>query len=342
MVDRRTIDISTGIVFRTVLIILAFWFLYLIRDIIALLFISIILASAIDPIVYRMHRRKVPRSIGVFIVYLCMLTIIGLAVSFIIPTLVDQFQEFTQKLPDIAQKLENSFQGINTFFQTQHIAVSTQSLLADLGEKMAASAGDIFNATLGIFNGFISAIIVLVMTFYMAIKEDGIKNFVISITPEKHKHYAGLLELRIQRKIGRWMLGQISLMLIIFAMNFIALSILKVPFALTLAIFAGLMEMVPFIGPIVAAVPSVLVGLSVSPLTGLLVLIIYVFIQQFEGHIVIPQVMKKAVGLHPIAVIIALLIGFKLDGVLGALLAIPIATAISIFIGDLMGERKLV
>lgn len=339
MENRQTINISTGIVFRTVLIILAIWFLYFVRDVIALLFIAIILVAAMDPIIYRMHRRKIPRSIGVFIVYFCLVAVLSLAASFLIPPLVVQFREFTQKLPSIFQNLENTFAGINAFFQTQNIAISTQSVLAELGNQIAGTSGNIFNATVGVFSGFISAIIVLVMTFYMAVKEDGIKNFVVSVVPEKHKQYAGSLELRVQRKIGRWVLGQISLMLIIFIMNFIGLSILGVPYALALAIFAGLMEIVPFIGPIVSAVPAVLVGLSVSPLTGLLVLVVYVVIQQIEGHIIIPQVMRKAVGLHPVATIVALLIGLKLGGVLGALLAIPVATAISVFVNDLMEDK---
>jgi len=97
---------------------------------------------------------------------------------------------------------------------------------------------------------------------------------------------------------------------------------------------------VPFIGPIISAVPAVLVGLSISPATGILVLIVYVFVQQFEGHIIVPQVMRKAVGLHPVAVILALLVGLKLGGVLGALLAIPVATAVSVFLGDIFEKPK--
>lgn len=340
MDNKKTIDISTGIVFRTVLVLIGLWFLYFIRDIIALLFISIILVAAMDPIVYRLHRRKVPRAVGVLIVYVCLFALISLIVSFLIPPLVQQIKDFAQKLPDIIRGLENSFQGINTFFQTQHIAVSTQSLLSDIGGFLAGSSENIFTATIGVFSGFVSAVIVLVMTFYMAVKEDGIKNFIVSITPKKHKDYAGSLVLRIQRKISRWVLGQLSLMLIIFAMDFIGLSLLKIPYALSLAMFAGLMEVVPFIGPIVSLVPAVLVGLTISPLSGLLVFALYIFVQQFEGHIIIPQVMKKAVGLHPIAVILALLIGLKLGGVLGALLAIPVATAISVFVSDLFEKPK--
>ncbi|MFA6973802.1 MAG: AI-2E family transporter [Parcubacteria group bacterium] len=340
MLSRQTIDISTGIIFRTVLILIGLWFVYFVRDILALLFIAIILVAAMDPIVYRLHRRKIPRTVGVSIVYSCMFAVVGLIVSFLVPPLVAQFQDFSQRLPSIASSLENSFQGINTFFQAQHIALTTQELLTEISSQLATSTADIFSATVGVFSGFVSAIIVLVMAFYMASKDDGIKNFVVSITPDQHKQYAGSLVLRIQRKIGRWMLGQMLLMFIIFALDFAGLYLLDVPYALTLAIFAGLMEVVPYIGPIVSAVPAILVGLSVSPLTGLLVAIVYVVVQQFEGHIIIPQVMRKAVGLHPIAVILALLVGLKLGGVLGAILAIPIATAISVFVGDLFEKAK--
>ena len=340
MLEGKTVNISTGIVFRTVMIFLGLWFLYFIRDIIALVFISILLVATMDPVVYRLHRRKVPRTVGVTIVYVCMLAAVGMVVSFLIPPLVQQFRDFSQKLPYIASSLENSIQGVNTFFQAQHIALTTQELLAEISSQLTTSTADIFSATIGVFSGFVSTIIILVMTFYMAVKEDGIKNFIVSIIPENHKEYAGSLVLRIQRKIGRWALGQASLMFTIFALDFIALSILGVPYALALALLAGLFEVVPFIGPIVSAVPAILVGLSVSPLTGLLVLIAYFVVQQFESHIIIPQVMRKAVGLHPIAVILALLVGVKLGGVLGALLSIPVATAISVFVIDLFEKPK--
>jgi predicted PurR-regulated permease PerM len=340
MDNKRTIDISTGIVFRTILILIGLWFLYFVRDIIALLFISIVLVAAMDPIIYRLHRRKIPRSAGVLIVYLCLFSFVGLVGSFVFPPLVSQIKEFTQQLPQIATTFDQSFQGINNFFQAQHLAITTQSLLLDLSNQLAGSAGDIFSATVGIFSSFVAAIIVLVMTFYMAVKEDGIKNFIVSITPEKHKSYAGLLVLRVQRKIGRWSLGQVALMLIVFLLDFIGLSILNVPFALTLAIFAGLMEIVPYIGPIVSAIPAVIVGFTISPLTGFLVLLLYIIVQQFEGHIITPQIMRKAVGLHPVAVILALLIGLKLGGVLGALLAIPLATAVGVFVSDFFEKPK--
>jgi len=130
------------------------------------------------------------------------------------------------------------------------------------------------------------------------------------------------------------------LMFAIFILTFLGLTVLGVPYALSLAIIAGLLEIIPYIGPMLSAIPAIIIAFTVSPLTGFLVLVLYVLIQQFENHIIVPQVMRRAVGLHPVAVILALLIGFKLGGVLGAILAVPVATAISVFVGDLFEKPK--
>ena len=122
--------------------------------------------------------------------------------------------------------------------------------------------------------------------------------------------------------------------------DFIGLAIVGVPYALILAIFAGIMEIIPYVGPIVSAVPGVVLGFLISPTLGFLALLVYLVSQQMENHVIVPQVMKKAVGLNPISVILALLIGARLGGAIGAILAIPVATGISLFINDLLEKRK--
>jgi predicted PurR-regulated permease PerM len=338
--ERRTIDISTGIVFRSILILIGVWFLYYIRDILALVFISIVIVAAMDPIVTWLQKRKVRRAVSVLLIYLVIFLIGGLVVSFLLPPLVSQLIDFAHKLPNYSMQLENTFLGINTFFQAQHIALNTQGILQNVSQWLSDVTGSIFTTTIGIFSGFVAVIIILVMAFYMAVHEDGIKKFIVSLTPEKHKSYAASLTDRIKNKIGRWTLGQLTIMFIIFLFELGGLLALHVPYALTIALFGGLMEIVPYIGPIVGAVPAILAGLLVSPLTGLLVLILYIVIQQFEGHIIAPQIIGKAVGLHPIAIILALLVGFKLGGILGAVIAIPATTVISVFVVDLFEKPK--
>lgn len=336
MLEKTHIEISTGTIFRALLIILGCWLLYLVRDIIALLFISLVIVSAIEPVVNWMHEKKIPRSLGVIIVYLLLFSIIGLSISFLIPPLTEQFQDLYHKLPEYSQNIEQSLQGVKDYFQAQGNMLNIQELISQSSSSFSEISGNIFSKTVGFFSGFISAIVIFALVFYMAVKQDGISNFVALVVPEKHKEYALSLTSRIKTKIGKWMTGQLFLMLIIFVLDFTGLYFIGVPYALSLAIFAGLMEIIPYVGPIVSAIPAIILGLTVSPMTGLLVLILVFAVQQFENHIIVPQVMKKALGLNPIAVILSLLIGLKLGGVLGTILAIPIATAIGVLVEDLM------
>jgi predicted PurR-regulated permease PerM len=338
--EKKQIDISTGIIFRTILIILSLWFLYLVRDIIALIFVSILIVSSIDPVVDWMQRKKIPRTLGVSIVYVIMLSAIGLAISFLIPPFVDQFKDFSQKMPQYSRGITNFLAGFDSYFKSENISAGNQQLLSNWSSEWASLPGRIFSKTIGVFSGFFSAIVILVMAFYMAVKEDGMKKFIISLTPEKHKQYAAHLTDRIKVKMGRWMQGQLLLMVIIFVLDFIGLSLLKVPYALVLAIFAGLMEVIPYVGPFISAIPGIILGFTISPFIGLMTFLLYFLAQEFENYVIVPQVMKRAVGLNPIAVIVALLIGVKLGGIFGAILAVPIATAVSVVIEDLMAEKK--
>lgn len=336
--EKRQVEVSTGIIFRTVLIILSLWFLYLVRDVIALIFVSVLIVSAIDPAVDWLQRKRIPRSLGVAMIYVLLFAIVGLSISFLIPPLVEQFRDFSQKIPSFSHELTNLVNDVEKYFGSGQTPTNQQAL-PQLSDNLSSLSGKIFSGTVGVFSGFISAIAILAMAFYMAVKEDGIRKFIISLTPEKHRQYAANLTERIKFKMGRWLLGQLILMVIIFTLDFVGLSLLKVPYALALAIFAGLMEVIPYVGPIISAVPGVILGFTISPLTGFLTLLLYWLAQQFENYVVVPQIMKKAVGLNPITVIVALLIGIRLGGISGAILAIPAAAAIGVVTEDLLADK---
>lgn len=340
MLDKRTIDISTGIIVRTILILLGIWLLYQIRGIIAIFFVALIIAAAIEPAVNWLVGKKMPRSFSVLIIFLVLFFIVGGLASLLIPPLISQFNSFTQDFPLHLEKLTRAFSGLDYYFQSHGIEFSSQVFLRNIGEKISESSLQIFSTTIGVFTGFISLIAMLSLTFYLAVKEKGMKNFLTSVVPATHVNYAVSLAERIRDKIGKWLQGQLFLMLIIFVLDFIALSLLDVPYALVLAIFAGVLEIIPYLGPIISAIPAVIIGFLISPLTGLLVLAAYIIIQQFENHVITPQIMKRAIGLNPVTVILALLIGAKLGGVLGAILAIPLAAAISVFVKDLISRKE--
>jgi len=339
--QKNEIEISTGIVFRTILILLALWFLYLVLDVIALVFIAVIITSAMDPIVDWLQGKKIPRTAGVLGLFFLLFLIIGLIISFLIPPMIAQFQDFSQNFPEYFRASEASLSKLQAFFEAKHINLDLQQLANNLTESLGGSSENLFSKTAGVFSGFISAIVVFSLAFYMTVEENGIKKFIISVSPDRFKDYAADLAMRIKEKIGKWMLGQLFLMLVIFALDAIGLYLIGVPYALILAIFAGVMEIVPYIGPIVSAIPGVILGFMISPTTGFLALLVYLIAQQAENHIIVPQVMKKAVGLNPVTTIIALLVGLRLGGALGAILAIPMATAISLAVNDFIERRKV-
>lgn len=340
MVEKRTIDISTGIIFRTILILLGMWFLYLIIDIVAILFIAVIFTSSIEPLVDWFQRLKVPRSLGVLIVYVLLFGSLGTMVYFLIPPFLVQFRSFSEDFPNYVERIMSFFRGVESYAQSHNIEFRLEDFLQTVGGNVSMTSSKIFSTTIGVFSGFISMVVVLSLTFYMSVKRDGMKSVITSIIPEKHHVYASSLIDRMKEKIGRWMQGQFLLMIIIFSFYFLTLYFLKVPYALLLAIFGGLLEIIPYLGPIISAVPAVILGFFVSPLTGFLVLGAYILIQQIENNIITPQIMKKAVGLNPVVVILVLLIGAKMGGILGAILAVPIATIVSVFVRDLFGKKK--
>jgi len=336
MIEKRQVEISMGVVIRTAILAIAIWFLYLIRDVLALLFIAILIVTAIDPGVDYLQKKKIPRAVGVLLVYCLLFLVVGLAISFVVPPLISQSKDFMEKIPVYLQEVSHYSGNASSYFQKHNITLDVQQIADGFNSEVTSLPQTIFSGTVDLVNNLISIIVVLVMAFYMTVKEEGIKKFIVSITPEKHKEYAVSLTERMEFKIGKWVQGQFFLMLIIFVLDFVGLSLIGIPYALPLAIFAGVMEIVPYVGPIISAIPGVILGLLISPMTGLATLLLYFFAQQFESNIIVPQVMRKAVGLNPIVIILALLVGLKLGGVMGAILSIPLATVISVFVEDLM------
>ena len=331
MNQSQTINISTSTILRVILILLALVFLYLIRDILMVVFVAIVIAAAINGPVSWLQRHKVPRLLGVIFIYLLLLLFLALIVTLIFPPLAEQIKQLAIYFPEFMEKIGLSVQE---WWGKYRLEGNLQTFLDKISNKLAQATSSVFATIIGLFGGLLSAIIILVISFYLAVQEKGAKRFLVSLTPKEHQGYlAGLIE-RIESKIGGWLRGQLLLMLIVGLLTYIGLYFLGVKYALTLALIACLLEIVPYIGPILAAVPAVILAFFQSPFLALLVIILYIVIQQLENYIIYPQVMKKAVGLNPIIIIVAMLIGAKLMGILGMILAVPVTAAIAEFLKD--------
>lgn len=332
MNDSQTINISTSTILRVIFILLALVFLYLIRDILMVVFVAIVIAAAINGPVSWLQKYKVPRLLGVIFICLFLFLLLALIVTLIFPPLAEQIKQLAAHFPELMEKIGLSFQE---WWGKYKIEGNLQALLDTVGDKLDQAASSVFGTIIGLFGGLISAMIILVISFYLAVQEKGAKRFLVSLTPSEHQSYVSDLIERIENKIGGWLRGQLLLMFIIGCLTYIGLYFLEVKYALTLALIAALLEIIPYIGPILAAIPAAILAFLQAPFLALLVILLYIVIQQLENYIIYPQVMKRTVGLNPIVIIIVMLMGAKLAGILGIILAVPVAAAIAEFTKDL-------
>jgi predicted PurR-regulated permease PerM len=211
-----------------------------------------------------------------------------------------------------------------------------------LTSNLQFAAGNIFSGVWSFFGSVFSILLIAVITYYMTVEEEAIKKLVWAIAPQKKRYYVMSLINRMQKKINAWLKGQMVLSFSVFILTLgLLFPLSNMDYKLVLALIAGICEAIPYIGPTLGAVPAIFVALTISPKLALIVAGLYYVIQMFENHYLVPRVMQKAVGLNPIVSIAVLMIGFNLGGVLGAILAIPVATAASVFIGDILDGRTM-
>jgi predicted PurR-regulated permease PerM len=333
----QTINISTSTIFRIILILLFLIFLYLIRDILLIVFVSVIIAAAINGPVSWLQDRRVPRLLGVVFIYLLLFLLIALVATLVFPSLAEQIKQLTTILPDFMEKLGV---GFKEFREHYGVESSLGSILNRVSQGLSQATSNVFGTIVNIFGGLFSAVVVLVISFYLAVQERGVKRFLVSLTPNEHQGYVSDLIERIQKKIGGWLRGQLLLMVVVGFLIFLGLYFLGVKYALTLALIAGLLEIIPYIGPVFAAIPAIILAFFQSPFLALLVIILFIVVQQLENYLIVPQVMRKTVGLNPIIVIVVMLIGAKLAGILGIILAVPLTAAVAEVFKDIQKERS--
>jgi len=326
---------STRVILKVFLVLLGLGFLWVIRDIIIILLIAVILASAMDPLVSYFKLKRVPRALTVFIVYVIVFSIIGVIISLIAPPVIEQLKLLEGNLPDLFAQFQEKFPNINVLLGNPNLSEVARGLVSSGIGHVSLVSG-----TLGFFNGFFTVITILVISFYLVAEERSMKEFIRTLIPEPHEDFAMNLVTKIQHRMGRWVLGQLFISLMIFLFTFLGLTLLNVRYALFLALLAGLLEIIPFIGPFVSAVPAVFFGFIQSPPLAIAVIVLYIVVQKTENYVLLPKVMEKTVGISPLVVLLALLVGLKLGGILGLLIAVPLAGAINVVIQEFTQRSK--
>ena len=332
MEGKQTISISTGTMLRVLGIAAAAWALWQLSSLVLLLLAAIVIASAAEPGVEFFLSKKFPRPLAVVSVYAGVLGVLAAIVWFFIPPILAETSAVLAILPQYlsqAQSLGLPFlqgAGQTSIFDS---ILSLQDAFVDTGTGVLSFISSLFG-------GAFYFLLTVVVSIYFSLQETGIDDFLRLVTPTKNRDYVLGLWKRSQKKIGLWMQGQLLLSVIITVLLYLGLALLGVPYALLLAIFAGIMELIPVFGSFVAAVPGLLAVLATGDLTLVgAVALLYLVVNQFQAHLIYPLVVKKIVGVPPILVIIALLAGGQLAGLPGVLLAVPIAACIQEFVNDL-------
>jgi len=334
--DSRTItEISPKTIFWVLGIGVLAVLVYMVRDIIAVLIFAIIIASALEPILRYAQSRKIPRLLSLIVIYLLFFIFFAALIYIFLPLVLDQLRDFLQNYPTYFGKIEE-VAGVITFLPG--LSGNIHELLSQLTEQIP-SFTSLISYISAIFGGILSFVVVLVVSFYLSISRNALDNFLRAILPPQFEVYAHSLWVRAQYKMGRWLQAQILLSFIMALIVGLGLWILGVKYAFLVAVVVGVLEIVPYVGPIVAGGLATLLALSQSATLGLWTLIFFIAAQQLESHILVPLLIKKLVGLNPVAVILAILVGAKLGGILGILLAVPIAAVIDEFFDDL-AKRK--
>ena len=322
----RKIEISHKTIIFTVLFLLGLWLVYYLRGIILQIFVAFLLMTMLEPIVGLFKKAKIPRVLAIIITYILVLGIFGGTIALIAPTLVQQTTNFINALPGYLSNINMGASGDNF----------ASSILNQLG----GLSGKIFNITVSVFSNILSVITVLVFTFYLLLTHDSFQKQIESWFGEnKGKKIMNLVN-KIEYRLGKWASGQLLLMLIVGSGVYLGFLLLRIPYALPLGLLAGLLEVIPTLGPIAATIPAALIGFGNSPLTGFGAIAVVFLVNQLENYILVPKVMQKSAGISPLLILLSIAIGAKLAGFVGVIIAVPSVIILQVLFSEYLNKGK--
>ena len=361
------ISISSGTIIKGLVILAITFLLYKMLDLVLVVLVAVVIASAVEPLINWFGKFRVKRLFAVIITYVSIIAIFSGLLYFFIPPVLDEASNLLSNAPKyldsvtlwnplndsklvetgkVAGGISDSLNGGKQILSNLSSGATNASVLGDLINSFksltSSASNNIISIASGIFGGAFSFILIIVLSFYLTVQEGGVEKFLRIITPAKNEAYIVDLWKRSQRKIGYWMQGQLLLAILVGVLVYLSLMICGIKNALILAVFAAAFEIIPMFGPIIAAIPAILAGFAEGGITSALIIMgIFVIIQQFENHLIYPLVVKKVIGVSPILVILSLIIGAKLAGFLGIILSAPLISVLMEFVDDVQKDKEM-
>jgi len=337
------ISITPGTIFTTLFIIAGAYVFWLLRDLALLVLTAIVIASAIEPGVAFFIRHRIPRFLSALLVYVLVFGSVSALLYFLFPPIIADAAGFLSAMPKYLDTINSAAPFSNISGATGLSGGGPQSFvdtLLSLQSVFSATSGGVLQLFVTFFGGIFSLMLVIVLSFYFALQDTGVDDFLRMVMPVAYEEYSVDLWKRSQKKIGLWMQGQILLSVIVGILVYLGLLIIGIPYALVLSVFTAVAEIIPVFGSLIAGTAAAIVAYSSGgvPL-GLIVAGLYVVVNQFEANLIYPLIVKKIVGVPPLLVIVALIAGYTLAGFLGVLLSVPVAAVILELITD-FDKRK--
>jgi len=330
----------------TALAVILLWAAFLVRDVLLLLYISGLLAIGFSPIVRLIERQKVlpigsqrfPRWLAILVLYLGILGTFALVASLVFPPLVDQGQQLWDEKDEMFEKAQQFL--ISKGLLREHLTFQQAVERAPGAGGSEAIGRTVFSAIVGVGGGILGLLTILILTFYLLVDAGSLRSFLLQLFPARNRARVDAVTRAITTKVSAWLGGQLFLAGIIGTTSAVGLWLLGIPFFYVLALISGIGELIPIVGPVLAAIPAIAVAATVSLKKVLLVVIFFVVQQQIENHVLVPKVMSRQVGVSAVTVIGALLIGGKLLGIPGAILAVPTAAILQVLFTEWMNSRE--
>ena len=335
MQEERVLDISWGTFLKIAIVFLGFYILYSIKDILLWTLFGLIISILFNPAINFLERRRIPRVIAAIFVYVAVFAILSLIFYWTIPIFIIEAQQFIQLFPQYFEKLAPPLRGLN-IEAFENFETFTQTLQ----DWLVRASSSIFGAIVSIFGGIFSTTTIFAIAVFFSIEEKEVDKAMKLLAPKKNETYFLRLWERCQIKTAAWFGARALSSLFVGLITYITLRIFSIEYAAVLALFAGVMDIIPVLGPIFSGLIIIILTSLSSPAKAFLILIALILIQQIEGNVITPILTKKMVGLPAILVLIALLIGGKLWGILGAVLTIPLVGVIYEFLRDYLQKRR--
>ena len=331
--DKKVFDISWVSLWRVLFVVAFAVALYLIKDVLLVLFMALVISSALDAPISYLESKKIPRILATIFVFLAALSVLTLLLYTIVPVAIFEMKNRFEKLEEL------EIPAIGAFI-TPKLTEGIKANLGNLTDLLFSGGISFIEVIAGIFGGIAFVGAVFILSFYLAASREGVERFLRAVLPADAEDIAVKVYLSAKQKLGLWLKGQLILSFTVGILAFLGLWILGVKYSLILGILAAVLEMVPFVGPIFTGATAFLLGVSESLALGIMVIVLFVIIQQIENHLLIPLVMRKTVGLHPVVAVIALLAGAQIAGFVGIILAVPTAVIIQEVIENRVARKN--